>query len=165
MSGRFNTVRTVLTLLRQFQHCPDSSNTVLTDIKWSGWFWFCPDGFQTVRTVLKLSGWYQNCLDRPFYMSHERLTLFFYMSRELFTRFFDVSQKRICALRPESFRAWKAAIRKVSGFCASGALIHWHVRTAPKKTSFFYSVKRAPFLAPSLFKGSSKSQKLQFTAW
>ena len=79
----------------------------------SGRFSNCPYSFKTIWVVSKLFG-------PPFYMSHERLTLFFYMSRELFTRFFDVSQKRICALRPESFRAWKAAIRKVSGFCASG---------------------------------------------
>ena len=40
--------------------------------------------------------------------------------RETFTRFLICREKYVRALRPEKFCAWKAAIRKKLGFCASG---------------------------------------------
>ena len=99
-----------------FSFCPDSSKTVRTLFKLSGQFSNCPDSFKTVWMVLKL---YIQCL-RTFYMSQERFTLFFlHVARAVYAFFLMCRAKSIRVLRPENFRAWKAAIRKFSGFCAS----------------------------------------------
>ena len=131
------TVWTVLTLSGQFQHCPDwyervrmvlilSRQFCPDGFKLSGRFSNCPDGFQTVRMVLKLSG---RChiifktkreMITQFDMLREIFTHFLYVAREVYAFFWHVAAKWIRALRPESFCAWKAAIRKVLGFCASG---------------------------------------------
>ena len=130
------TVWTVLTLSGQFQHCPDwyervqmvlilSRQFCPDGFKLSGRFSNCPDGFQTVRMVLKLSG---RChiifktkreMITQFDMLREIFTHFLYVAREVYAFFWHVAAKWIRALRPESFCAWKAAIRKVLDFCAS----------------------------------------------
>ena len=135
------TVWTVLTLSGQFQHCPDwyervrmvlilSRQFCPDGFKLSGRFSNCPDGFQTVRMVLKLSG---RChiifktkreMITQFDMLREIFTHFLYVAREVYAFFWRVAAKWIRALRPESFCAWKAAIRKVLGFCASAPLVH-----------------------------------------
>ena len=77
---RFNNVRTVLILYRQFksflevlilsgrfqnvrmvQYCLDGFNTVPTVLILYRLFWFCLEGFNSVLTVLKLFGQFQNC--------------------------------------------------------------------------------------------------------
>ena len=112
----FNFVQTVLS---------GGFQTVRTIFKLSGRFSNCPDGFHTVRMVLKLSG---RChiifktkreMITQFDMLREIFTHFLYVAREVYAFFWHVAAKWIRALRPESFCAWKAAIRKVLGFCAS----------------------------------------------
>ena len=153
------TVWTVLTLSGQFQHCPDwyervrmvlilSRQFCPDGFKLSGRFSNCPDGFQTVRMVFKLSGCChiifktKREMITQFDMLREIFTHFLYVAREVYAFFWHVAAKLIRALRPESFCAWKAAIRKVLGFCVSGG--------ESQNFGVFLKKKKVFFLMPPL---------------